>query len=209
MLATTAIQRSCDVRPFVRFFGGRAHRAGSCRGAVLVALAISLLVVACGPSAPGPGPSPAAPVPGHPGAGAGPMPGGVAPSTGPRASQVVVGCMASFAEAPLFVALEQALFERYGVPVALARYSSAVELGAALAEARVDVAASLDTPVAFELERQHANDTRFFLVDALNRTGYLRSNGRITKSYGGYGCSIIKNSQCSALLNIYPRGSIC
>lgn len=83
---------------------------------------------------------------------------------------------------PLYVATENAYFDKQGLSVELIRFESSPLMGTALVNNNVDAVASISSAVAFGIESRDPGQFRIFIVDAENPREYLSALVTMPKS---------------------------
>jgi NitT/TauT family transport system substrate-binding protein len=93
----------------------------------------------------------------------------------PEREVIRVAYLPIYVDLPLFVAVQERLFETHSVTVELQRFQSSPDIGAALVSDTVDAAASVATSSALALQTRDPGRFKIFLVDAETPANYLSS----------------------------------
>ena len=87
------------------------------------------------------------------------------PKVDKTSTEISVGYLPIYVDLPLFVAVEEGLFEKRGLTVSLVRFQNSPDMGAALVSGRINAVASIATPTAVSIEDRDPGQFRVFMVD--------------------------------------------
>ena len=91
------------------------------------------------------------------------------------ATTVQIGYLPIYVDLPLFVAKESGLFAKHHVNVELTRFAASPDMGTALANGKLDIAASIATAVLLSSESRDPGKLKAFIVDSETPENYLSS----------------------------------
>jgi NitT/TauT family transport system substrate-binding protein len=98
-------------------------------------------------------------------------------STNPSAKRqkITVGYLPIYVDLPLFVAVEEGLFKKRNLDVALKRFENSPDMGTAFSMGQIQAVASIAAPTAFGIEQRDPGSFKIAIVDEPTPTAPLSS----------------------------------